>query len=476
MQVFFTFGLMFEFDSALVSRPRTFSSFTADHEQLYAKHGAKFVSKTTFLQAWWRWNALLDLDFDIAFSCPKCDKLPASERLFIMDGTHLGLKSSELKLADFPPPLETTLGCLDTSARLMVDDKTMRDVLLEFSQRDLTPAELKSMTDRCEQHASWLNACVKLLLQRNCTRAPTVLQRLFRAVSCATPTSGFILRPASTLPALTALAAGENVRSSPALWSLLIDNCPCLASLVSDPALDAELMATLRPVFERFASACKSLTSELPAQFQHIAERVDVSAADDLARGCCFGPAMRAQRPLHSYAADRQSHNADDDCKRVPGRRHQALSPGIFTVFCEHGICLGFQLLRDPESERVPFQMFYTRLDSCKLDVLAQLTRCECRSRLDCLRSRLQTAYLHAAARALLVQTRGASRRLCAHQQSYRMQRGLQSVHLPFEPVCDIVEPTCVCEHPGSRAVQFSAEIFAYACVVHEGRELHAVH
>mgnify|MGYP001038003487 CR=1 FL=1 len=153
MQVFFTFAVMFEFDAALASRPRTFTSFVADHQQLYDKHGATFVSKTTFLQAWWRWNALLDINFDIAFSCPSCDKLPASERCFVMDGTHLGIKTSELKLADALPPLNVTFGCLDTSARLFVDNKALRTLLLEFSQRDLNAGELKALGHGCNQHA-----------------------------------------------------------------------------------------------------------------------------------------------------------------------------------------------------------------------------------------------------------------------------------------------------------------------------------
>lgn len=296
--MFFTFALMFEFDAALVSRPRTFSSFVADHQLMYDKHAAKFVSKPTFLQAWWRWNSLVDFDFDAAFSCDECDKLPASERCFVMDGTHLGIKSSALKLADPPPRSDTKFACLETSVRVFVDDKALRDLLLGFSERELSSAELKLLADKCDQLAPWLSSCVTLLRQRECSRAPTLLRRLLCAISRATPVSGFILRPASTLPALRALAQGDNVRASPSLWSLLIDNCPCLASLLSDADLDAEIASTLRPIFTHFVDKCEQLTSGddslcfpkflsacvrvagLPAQFQHIGDRQPVSVAD----------------------------------------------------------------------------------------------------------------------------------------------------------------------------------------------------
>jgi hypothetical protein len=259
--VLFTFALMYQFDASLVTRPRTFSAFVDDHEQLYAKHAAKFVSKTTFVAAWWRWNSLLEINFDVAFSCADCDKLPASQRCYVIDGTHLGIKSSELKLDDPPPPLDVQFGCLDTSVRLLVDDKTLRDLLLEFSKRELTAAEAKTMHQRAAQHASWLTECLDVLQQRNLRRAPPVLQRLIAAVSHPTPVSGLILQPASTLPALTALARGDNIRSSPALWSLVIDNCPCIASLLSDSALDSAVLSALRPVFAHFEEKCKGLTS-----------------------------------------------------------------------------------------------------------------------------------------------------------------------------------------------------------------------
>jgi len=70
---------------------------------------------------------------------------------------------------------------------------------------------------------------------------------------------------------------------------------------------------------------------------------------------------------MHTYAADGSQSHGDEECKRAAGRKHQSLSPGLFAVFCHHGLCLGFQLLRDPESERVPFEIFYSRLDSCTL-------------------------------------------------------------------------------------------------------------
>ena len=40
---------------------------------------------------------------------------------------------------------------------------------------------------------------------------------------------------------------------------------------------------------------------------------------------------------------------------------HPTISPGIFTIFCEHGICYGFELMTSHESPRHPFSIFKTR-------------------------------------------------------------------------------------------------------------------
>ena len=63
------------------------------------------------------------------------------------------------------------------------------------------------------------------------------------------------------------------------------------------------------------------------------------------------------------YKADQQRQaNAGDDCrKRSYG--HPTLTPGIFTIFCPHGICYGFDVLRSCESPRHPFEIFTTRFE-----------------------------------------------------------------------------------------------------------------
>ena len=65
-----------------------------------------------------------------------------------------------------------------------------------------------------------------------------------------------------------------------------------------------------------------------------------------------------------SYYKMDKGRNLDDIfCKKLTGN-HPTLSPGIFTVFCRHRVCLGFSLMQSAESPRTPFEIFLRRFNS----------------------------------------------------------------------------------------------------------------
>ncbi|XP_063419439.1 uncharacterized protein LOC134702470 [Mytilus trossulus] len=50
----------------------------------------------------------------------------------------------------------------------------------------------------------------------------------------------------------------------------------------------------------------------------------------------------------------------DDVCSKL-SKGHPSLLPGVFTLFCPHGICYGFQVMKCHESPDVPFTLLRTR-------------------------------------------------------------------------------------------------------------------
>ena len=67
-----------------------------------------------------------------------------------------------------------------------------------------------------------------------------------------------------------------------------------------------------------------------------------------------------------TYAADQGNvvqSVAEDACRKA-SYGHPTLSPGTFTIYCQHGVCYGFQAMRSCESPRHPFDIFTYRFNS----------------------------------------------------------------------------------------------------------------
>lgn len=57
------------------------------------------------------------------------------------------------------------------------------------------------------------------------------------------------------------------------------------------------------------------------------------------------------------YDMDDVSKKDDAFCRKL-SNTHVILSPGIFTVFCRHRVCLGFSLMTSAESPKTPFEIY----------------------------------------------------------------------------------------------------------------------
>ena len=75
----------------------------------------------------------------------------------------------------------------------------------------------------------------------------------------------------------------------------------------------------------------------------------------------CYFPNLPQYRGRGKYAADRQKTSHPGDSCRKASYSHPSLSPGIFTLFCPHGICLGYEVMQSCESPMHPFNIFKQR-------------------------------------------------------------------------------------------------------------------
>ena len=75
---------------------------------------------------------------------------------------------------------------------------------------------------------------------------------------------------------------------------------------------------------------------------------------------CCF-PCLPEVHIPAKYEADETRQTKETDSCRKLSYGHPTLSPGIFTVYCQHGVCYGFEVMARCESPKIPFQIFTTR-------------------------------------------------------------------------------------------------------------------
>ena len=131
-----------------------------------------------------------------------------------------------------------------------------------------------------------------------------------------------------------------------------------------------------------YLPCCNPLCSLRHAQYfdQDTVLQIPQYAADDCHEDLhCFLPSFPICRRLPPFKADRRKIDDGPSCPKY-ARTHPLLTPGAFTIFCAHGLCLGFSLMASQEGPRTPFEILFTRFKEgelmCRASLLAhsQLT------------------------------------------------------------------------------------------------------
>jgi hypothetical protein len=90
-------------------------------------------------------------------------------------------------------------------------------------------------------------------------------------------------------------------------------------------------------------------------------EPIDASAYPPPSQSpLAFFPGMPSLHGHATYQMNQKNRSRATDTCRKDSYGHPTLTPGLFTLFCQHGVCYGFEAMT-PESPKVPFQIFKTR-------------------------------------------------------------------------------------------------------------------
>ena len=140
-----------------------------------------------------------------------------------------------------------------------------------------------------------------------------------------------------------------------AALTLLQDHVPILVDFVhaaTNGGMDMPADNT-RDILAHFVDMCRAPFSTAASPPNHYPPLTEQPLS-------CF-PNLPLHRGRRKYAADRhQKSNHTDSCRKA-SYGHPSLTPGIFTLFCPHGICYGYEVMQSCESPSHPFNIFRQR-------------------------------------------------------------------------------------------------------------------
>ena len=164
------------------------------------------------------------------------------------------------------------------------------------------------------------------------SESPPSIKALVRAVAASSPVCGLVRPNEDVHSVIRELIDGVNVFGCPSKVKLLHEECPVLFAALRD-LTPSVLPRVWRPMFEELLrrSLAPFLNSNPSTSGTSSTSRNDMGTNQ-----LSFFPTLPIRRPRNFYLADSARRKEDICTKKHPG--HSFFLPGIFTLFCPHGI------------------------------------------------------------------------------------------------------------------------------------------
>ena len=328
----------------------------------------KPVSIKLLRQAWNSFARLLDIDWAEAFMYPICGPSPDT---IICDGTLLGFQKDLLVHTPSATPQEvpSSSGGSRHSVQVLLKSRKSRELLLTYSgytkdrkgqqsPTELTATEFRQLKKLLQDEGPkpLAELISRLSSESGCRSSPQPFREFLSELSHNSPVCG-LLQVAGNQEVLTimeAIASGVDVTQSPRReqLKLLQQKAPVLRSFILKCYRGHNLPYDVRCLILRLRDLIVAPFICCEPAFPPPSQPNPLS----------FFPNLPQVQEKGIYEADHHKISSDDqDACRKYSSNHTTLTPGIFTLFCRHGICYGFQVMESHESPRHPFEIFLCR-------------------------------------------------------------------------------------------------------------------
>ncbi|KAL3868521.1 hypothetical protein ACJMK2_041322 [Sinanodonta woodiana] len=296
------------------------------------------LSYSDFKSAWYSFLDLLEIDYTSSFVCSHCGPDPDT---VVMDATSLSFRKELVSWQNILSLRNTFLHKpYDAGNEHRVKERTLfswtlRCLLLDFTSRGISLEQKGKLlhTVQEENESSELLSLLTAIVEDWVTEGDRIVAKVYQWRE-------LIKALASSNPFCNDTTLARIQKEVPIFFNLLSS----LKEKFLFDTLKDSLPYFKQNVFDPFIK--KACPSELP-------NKEDI---DDLA----FFPQLPQIRKRGTSVADKKGLTLKDICIKF-SKGHPHLLPGVFTLFCLHGISYGFQVMKVHESPDVPFTLPRTR-------------------------------------------------------------------------------------------------------------------
>ena len=310
---------------------------------------------------------LVDCDYSKGFECPTCAGIAAHKRVVIMDGKMMGHRA-DLRLDDVIAEPEGDAIVINHTEFIYIKHTKLRKYVRMFgntSKPYMDDNEYARMLRLAKEHLPALHKYLEMIGYQK-VRAhtggfdafvgPAEHARLLRsisteyAMSAVLPPRLIFGTPSSPLERIM-----EASMISAKDRQFLRETWPALAEVITkspNPEDTKCLPRTMHPLLRDLQTVAR-----LPASSDDTSH-LDLHEGLDNNEKFVFMPNNPVCRKLARYGDMR-----DDTtylCNKY-NKKCRGMTPGIFAMFCPHGVCLGFRIMSRHEGPRTAFEMIYER-------------------------------------------------------------------------------------------------------------------
>ena len=317
---------------------------------------------------------LLDMDYKAMYSCQLCGP---EVSILICDGIMIGTKQKLVQPHGAAPIPNEQIHGSTLQERMFGLSKEIKALLAKYTNRSrkgysehietLSDEDFEAMCELLTTHPSLLT-----VVQEVGNPCKPSIRKLLGELSQESPTCGILQINSQDNEGVRHIL--QNIADqvvSPG--DIDTDNlkelqktCPTffINFLLSSDISSASIAGLLKDLL---------ISSAAPYQSIHANTYGQVWASHNNLE---FFPNHLQVRGTGNYASDTPRDSLVTGCRKDM-KRHKTLTPGFFTFFCQHSICVGFRMLRNSESPRTPFDIICRRFSSCMPKLIIYDSACK---------------------------------------------------------------------------------------------------